>query len=406
MFWDKWIPKKYHYKQEVCAVKVTFLENGINYNYVKLKNKNNKLSLDGYSSNQEQLELPESVEKNKIPVVIIINGKGIVIKKVEWNDDSEKSEDEIIQSNLPAINAAEFYIQLYKQGNNTGYITLCRRDQIDNTLHEFKSKKLEIASVDIGVPVVMGLQPVWQNYNTINTTYYSIQLTNNAIDAISTRKDADNLQFKVDDISLNPENVIGFAAGLAYFTQQQFLYNANVELASLLTQQVEKNKFRFLQIVVVALALIVSFGNVLIYTNYFTKNNKIETELNVYQGKYEQINTLLNDYQKKKDLIENAGVLSKNKLSEYADKIAGTIPNEVALTELYFNPEIDNEEDSLLTFNKNNIVLKGNCNKSLIINEWANVLKMQKFIKDVALEKFNYNNEGLLPNFEIRIETH
>jgi hypothetical protein len=50
-------------------------------------------------------------------------------------------------------------------------------------------------------------------------------------------------------------------------------------------------------------------------------------------------------------------------------------------------------------------VIKGNCNKSLILNEWVSVLKMQKFIKDVSLEKFTFNKETALPNFEIRIIT-
>ncbi|MBL7932786.1 MAG: hypothetical protein JNL60_12830 [Bacteroidia bacterium] len=127
----------------------------------------------------------------------------------------------------------------------------------------------------------------------------------------------------------------------------------------------------------------------------------------VYQGKYEQVNQLLSDYQKNKDLIENAGVLGKNSLSEYADKIGKTLPDEVVLTELYFNPKQDKDEteDSLVTFQNKQLILRGNCGKSFIVNEWLSVLKMQKFIRDVNLEKFVYNNNGVAPNFEIKLKT-
>jgi hypothetical protein len=72
-----------------------------------------------------------------------------------------------------------------------------------------------------------------------------------------------------------------------------------------------------------------------------------------------------------------------------------------------FNPktEKDDSEDSLITFQNGQLTIKGNCNKSLIINEWVNVLKMQKFVRDVSLEKFAYNNDGVLPNYEIKVLT-
>ena len=84
------------------------------------------------------------------------------------------------------------------------------------------------------------------------------------------------------------------------------------------------------------------------------------------------------------------------------------MPNEVQLTNLYFNPKNTKEDnkDSLVTFFAKEIIIKGNCNQSLVINEWVNILKLQKFIKEVNLEKFNYNKDNFLPNFEIKLKTN
>jgi Tfp pilus assembly protein PilN len=405
MFWERWIPKKYLVKSEICGVEVVFSEEGLSYNTTYLKN-GKKLELISALSSKDKPGFSKAVEKNKIPLVIVINGKGVILKKAALFGTESGGFEEVIRENLPTINQDEFYIQLFRQGDSHVFITLCRKEQVNSVVDELKRQKKDIAAVLIGSPAVIGLQPLWSSFNNVQTSTHQVELTNELADAFTLRPSV-NESVKIDGISIGAEYVLGFSAGLCYLMQRRIAETNNAELLSIGRLHTEKNKFRFLMILVVVIAFTVAVTNVLFYTSYFDKNNKLETELSVYQGKYEQINQLLSDYQKKKDLIEGAGVLNRNKLSEYADKIAKTIPGEVALTEMYFNPKDENEEseDSLVKFKNKELVIKGNCNKSLIINEWVNVLKMQKFIKDVSLEKFSYNNEGLLPNYEIRLIT-
>lgn len=405
MFWDKWIPKKYLVKSEICSVEVAFSDNGTVFYYTHLKNKNNKLEVV-YTNTSEKLEFPKSIEKNKIPVLIIANGKGVVLKKISLSENNEQNFEELIRANLPTINTADFFVQLYKASSNTAFIALCRKEQINSVLEELKNKKIEVANVLIGATVITGLKPLWSDFNSIPTTFHTVELTNGNVDTITTAANEIS-KVKIEDIDLDSLNTLGFAGGLSYLTQQKISETDSLELLDIENKHKEKNKFSVLMIACVAIAFLLAITNVVFYTSYFDKNNKLETELSVYQGKYEQINQLLSDYQQKKGLIENAGILNRNKLSEFADKIGATIPQEVVLTELYFNPKNDTEEseDSLIVFYNKQMILKGNCNKSMIINDWVNVLKMQKFIKEVSLEKFSYNNEGILPNFEIKIAT-
>ncbi|PBQ30204.1 hypothetical protein CNR22_00005, partial [Sphingobacteriaceae bacterium] len=74
MFWDKWIPQKYYVKSEVCAVEICFREEGKVYYYSQLRNKNNKLELISNGTLQDLNALPEVIRKNKIPLVLIVNG--------------------------------------------------------------------------------------------------------------------------------------------------------------------------------------------------------------------------------------------------------------------------------------------------------------------------------------------
>ena len=407
MFWDKWIPEKYLIKSEICAVEVCFTDDGIIYYYTVLKNKNNKLEISDSGFSNDNLKLPLAISKNKIPVFIVINGKGIILKKVTLNENSEPAMEEIIRQNLPAINSDDFYIQLYKQKDFSGFLVLCRKSQLDTIVAELKKEKLDIADILLGAPAIIGLEPLWTNHNSIKTSLQKVMLTNGSLDEIHNTPSDEHEDIKIEGLSFSSQHTLGFSGGLTYLMKQHIVINNNIELVSYNERHIEKNKFRFLSLVAVAVAFLLAVTNVVFYTSYFDKNNKLETELGVYQGKYDQINQLLNDYQKNKNLIENAGVLNKNKLSEYGDRIGKTLPDEVILSELYFNPkkDTDESEDSLITFENKHLILKGNCSKSFIVNEWINVLKMQKFIKDVSLERFAYSNEGILPNFEIRLIT-
>jgi len=407
MFWDKWIPAGSLIKSEVCAMEVCYKESGTIYYYTHLKNKNKKLEIVATGVCADFLTLPPTISKNKIPLVLIINGKGVIIKKITLSENSVSDTEKIVRQNLPAIQLEDFYAQIFKQENNAAFLTLCRKGQLDALLSGIKTAKLELGAVFIGTPAIIGLQPLWTNFNTIPASLHKVELSNNALDVILSSEDANEETVKIEELSFSSHYTLGFAGGLSYLMRRFLAENSSAKLDAISSDHLEKNKLRFLVLLAVGIAFFAAVANVIFYTSYFDKNNKLETELSVYQGKYDEINQLLTDYQDNKDLIENAGILNSNKLSEYADRIGKTLPDEVLLSDLYFNPKNEDQEsnDSLVTFRNKKLVLKGKCAKSFIVNEWINVLKMQRFIKDVSLEKFVYNNQGLLPNFEIQLVT-
>lgn len=408
MWWDKWIPHKFRVKQEIFAIEICIKESETRYHFTHLKQKNRQLELVSTES-VTKLTLPAAVIKNKIPLVIIVNGKGIVLKKINLAENPNEPVQTIVAQHLPTLDTNDFYIQLYKQEDKTAFITLCRKELVNEFLNVLKSLKTDVALVFLGPAEIIGLQPFWSHLSQLQTSVQQMTLSNNCIETISTatfnnEKDA---VFNLDALNIRSSFTLGFSGGFNYLLQNTVKENFNAELTQLETKHLEKNKLRFLQVTAVAFAFAIAVVNVLFYTSYFDTNSKLETELAVYQGKYEEVNKLLDDYQRNKSLIETAGVLSKNRLSEYADRIGSSMPDGITLTDLYFNPKKagDDENDSLVAFDNRLMIIKGNCDKSLIINEWVNVLKTQKFVSDVSLEKYVYTNNGSQPNFEIKLLT-
>jgi Tfp pilus assembly protein PilN len=404
MLLDRFIPKKYLIKSEICALEVVLGDAGIEYHFTIVKNKGKKIEVAYKGTVKDILDLPKQVLKTKIPVILVINGKGVILKKINLPQEEELNTEQIIDQNLPAINKEDLFIQVFKQADRTAYITISRKEVVNSILVKLKENKYDVADVYIGAPAIIGLQPLWNSFNRIATSTHSVELNNGNIDSIQNGVN-EQKAITIGTLDVENENVLGLAVGLGYLMDNKLADCADDELNKLHRVHQEKNKLRVLTVTCVAIAFSIAVINVMFYMNYFDRNNKLETELSVYQGKYDEVNKLLNNYQSKKELIEGAGVLNRNRLSEYADRIGATIPEEVVLGQMYFNPKNEDVEsnDSLVVFENGQLVIKGNCNKSLVVNEWLNVLKMQEFIKAVTLEKFVYSKEGYLPNFEIKI---
>jgi len=404
MFWDKWIPSRFLKKTSVCGVEAVITTEGICFYYAVLKIQKGQLSISHSGNSKQQEDLPAFVTKDKIPVVINISGKGIITKKINLESGENVQQEEIIAEHLPTINQNDFYIQI-NHLSACAFISIIRKEDIDNILNSPSLQNKEIVDIIIGPSYIETIGPIVSKFNLIQSNCYKIDFSNNAIDTISPLSDTDKIfTYDIDGLEIKHTHLMTFAVGFNYLTEGAEITNSNTKFEELKNKHSEKNKLRVVSYSYIGFAAIICLINFLFFNYYFGLNNKLDTELNIYQDKYDQINDLLSNYEKKKQLIDQAGVMSGYPIAKFADKIAGTIPKEVVLIEWVFNPMKKNaEEDSLLCFEKNNISIKGNCNKSLIINEWLNVLKSQNFIQDVNLEKFNFNTESNLPNFEINI---
>ncbi|MBL7893846.1 MAG: hypothetical protein JNK50_01040 [Bacteroidia bacterium] len=327
----------------------------------------------------------------------------MITKKINLNTSDEITAAEFIHNNFPAIQSDEFNIQAHLQTNNSCFVSLIRSSNLNTIVEEIRSIKAEIADVIIGPAAIIALQQLLSGFNQVNSAVNSFNLLNDYVEEIEIA----NSEIKIinlENLSFNTTYLLSIAIGFGYLTQQNNSIDLNKKTL-FKERHLEEQKFKTVLYSLITLAFLLCLINFFLFSNYFSSSNKLQTELDVYQGKYEQINELLENYEKKKVLIEKTGLLENNPISKFADKIASTIPEEVIITEMIFNPINLNEEDSLVAFSKNQLIIKGNCNKSLLINEWVNILKSQSFIQSVSLEKFLFKTESSQPNFELMVET-
>ena len=406
MWWERWIPESYLTKSAICGVECIYSDAGISFNYAILENKKKKLSVSEKGSTYHTSDIIALAKKASAPISLAVTGKGVIVKKVIFSENDSISLPDLLNQHLPAIPFHEFYVQFYKNNSNSGHIAVCRKTQIDEMIKELSKDKTEIVNVFLGSFISNALSVLTEGYNRLSTTTNQLELSNGFVESVMPVNETTQNNLIIDDLIIQPEQTVSFAAGFSYLTRQTNYTSDNSEITGLPTHHSEKLKTRLLLFVVIALIFVISGVNSVLFFQKFEENNTLEVELNLYESKNNQITQLLESYQKKKSLIEQAGIFENKKMSVYADKIAASLPDDILLRELYFNPEEgETEEDSLTNFTENQLIIKGNCSKSLLLNDWINILKSQNFIKGVNLETFIYNSEGHLPNFVLKVDT-
>jgi hypothetical protein len=406
MWWERWIPKSYLTKNAICGVECVFDESGHTFNYAVLQIKKNKVEISEQGTTVDASDILKIAKKQSAPITLTVSGKGVIVKKIIFSENDSLQLKDLLQQHLPAIPFNEFYVQFYKNAENSGNISVCRKEQVNELMSQLTKDKTEVVNVFIGPLICNALSSITSNYNRLSTSVNQLELVSGFVESVQANTGAEPIVLEIEGLKVMSSQTLSFAAGFGYLTQQSNFISDNQELTILPKQHVEKIKTRLLLFVLIAFLFVVSAVNSVLFFQKFEQDSALEVELNLYESKNNQITALLDNYQKKKSLIEQAGIFDNKKMSVYADKIAASLPNDILLRELYFNPEEgETEEDSLTNFTENQLIIKGNCSKSLLLNDWINILKSQSFVKSVNLETFIYNSEGHLPNFVLKVDT-
>jgi hypothetical protein len=406
MWWERWIPKSYVIKSEICGVECLREEDTNTFYYTFLQNKKNKIEITKRGTSSNSSEILSLTKKSSIPIVLAINGKGVISKKIIFSENDSLQLQDLIKQHFSTILVHEFYVQFYQNSNNSGHLVICRKKQVDDIIQQFETKKLEVVNVFLGSLICNSISNLTATFNRIDTSINQLQLVNGEVDTIQSYHNEERTNLTIGDLNLTPNEIIAFSSGFSYLTQQRNYITENIEISQLSIKHSEKIKVKLLIFSMVIFLFVICVANAFIFSQKFVEDNALEVQLNMYESKNSQITQLLENYQKKKSLIEQTGIFENKKLSVYADKIALSLPEDILLRDLYFNPQTEEtEEDSLVSFNSNELIIKGNCTKSLLLNEWVNVLKSQSYVKSVNLESFIFNSEGHLPNFILKVET-
>lgn len=354
------------------------------YSLLTFKKTKDKLdSIDSRSFNT--IENLLEVIDTKLPVVLAIDGKGVLNKKVDQTNEVDLA----WQKN---IDFSTIYYTNYIFNNFT-FMSFCRKNVVEEWLEKFENKKIQILSIYIG-SFLSTLLVETINEERIVSGNLNLVLEQNKLVDFNKLETIPDKKYKVSENLVTNYTLPLYGIALHYFVK-----NESVTLSKRKTDSIDeiiyKKAFSFFGILMLVLFLVSLLLSYMGIQYYASKNAELNIQ-NVYFNKaYQQIISLEEQKKDKEKIIHDSGFLSDKFLSFYAYEIISSTPNTLSLDELNIAPLqklVKHNEKVEIT--PGTLIVKGVTIDEEEFNSWLRDLKKMNWIAKFELESLKKDKKN------------
>jgi Tfp pilus assembly protein PilN len=386
--------------RKIQGVEIIQQAGEVNYHLVVLEIVKGQMNVQDAHENIKSWEVLTEQLDSKLPVVIVLNVRGLLHRKVEANITNKR----LAASVLPNANSDQFYAQgidIY-QGKIASVI---RKEQLMEWLQPFLDAKYWVLDVRLGSFDVVQLLPFLRTEDKIITSAHELTIENKQLTNFQKNKNqsAPNSTILLGDEHIETIFLPAIGAAFRIFVKAP---TNEIEAVFLKTQQENFKQFRIFQlggIAVLAVFFVALLLNFLFFSNYNTKNQELNAQLIYQSTTLNKLDTLKKEYEQQKTFFNKNNLTQRSKTSFYADRIVSTLPSDIQLTTLNIYPKIKKSgmemEATLPEFEQNRIQVKGKISSSIYYNDWKRSLSNLEWI--VNIEQIQYQENGEFGEFEV-----
>lgn len=372
-------------------------------NFVAVSIKRSSLHKEWFRQGMKNIDELKDVNK-KPPVSLVLNGKGVLTKKVKL-----AAEENPVLLVFPQANPAEFYYQVLHSGG-FAFVSIARRSLVDQTITNVQQAGFKVLSVSLGFSAIEPLLSFLAD-GMINTTNYSLSIAQRNISDFELRPvNADDVfqqdEYLVSQQYLQPYDVLAFAAAT------DLLINNAEDVSSVNNETLDAQRddfkhLRYLRAAGLSLitgVFVILLINFFVYHFYYERNNQYLVSGRAVSTQPQQLSDGIRD---REAFLQEQGWLQQPRSSFFADRFAGFLPDGVWLSGLHFNPVNGNllSSSGIFAFRKDTIQLNGACIDPDRINLFISNIRTMKEIKDVVMKNYSYKKEEDIGAFSLDIVT-
>jgi Tfp pilus assembly protein PilN len=353
-----------------------------------------EIQREALSSFNEVQQLLDS----KTPLILIINGKGIVHRKISSSENDTPAI--LLNKLLPNAQVEDFVIQKTPVNTTEIFVSVIRLNVLTDLIQELVKNNLTgITACFLGPFVITTLLPLLNNDLIINErlsiSNFHLQIREQQITNIETITDPFHEHLQIGNDLLPQQLVIAFAGALSYFTG-----NTNDVFNSVLINEIkeefsQKQKFELRGWVLLVATFVILIINYFVFNNYWNENKEMNAQLELTQVALQRYDKLKMEFDQKKQFLEQNGLLENSRTSYYADQLSKKLPLSMQFTNLEIHPlkkKKAGEEENGFLFEKKLIRVSGNCQRNTELNEWMKTIKKQNWVEDIVLSNYRQDN--------------
>ncbi len=354
-------------------------------------------------SDIEDLKLLKARLPKQVPLVLVINGKGVLMRK------TAQPENNLVNQLFPGSNPGDFFSVTCPDEATGQYHFICRKTLVAQVLEALNAAGLQPLSLGIGLtPLVQALPFLEAPDATINTPSYSVAIVQKKIHEIiyGPRERPDASTFMVGGALYKAQQVNALGAVL------QVLLKPADQLEGAITTEAVKaagedykyyKLFHFTKWTVLAALLVLLLGNFFVFNHYFGKNKALAQQADLVRAATQS--SLLEQARSDSSyaFFTSAGWNKNTRHSYYADRIAALAPETVRFSLLQTAPVQESVGAGDLIFANNKIILQGISTDPTELETFSRAIKNIPGVEAVVINNYLYKRDLLAAVFTLEI---
>lgn len=391
---------------KVTGLEIVFLPDGGSvFNISTLKRKGSKLEVEYVKTQIDTWNLVKKELNTSVPLAIVFNGKGILHKKTTINHSDDDNNN--LHKILASAKVQDFYLQVIHSENSEGFISVIRKEIVDDFIKTIANDGFYPLSVTLGPLILNAVIPLIKTHSSITEIGNCTLIVNdNTITTFETNNnDILDRKIYIANEEVKQQAAIAFAAAFRYLFIPKSSLETNITRVLELRKESEQQKlFKTFSWSIMFFFLVALLGNFLLFNHFNKKNNALKEKYNLNKSQLDYISEMKLKINEKQSFIEKSGLKFASRTSFYADRIALDLPETIRLIDISVNPieKIIKPEEPII-FTHKVISVKGSCKKSTELNNWIRVLNENDWIKDVLVINYKQENAREPGEFEIKI---
>lgn len=363
------------------------------YNVLTVKKKGNKIDIVSMASFDSFDKVARNIDL-KIPVLLAIDGKGILNKEIDFNTESDVN----WYKNIDFESICHTSII----GSGSNFMSFCRKNIVNEITEQFLKKGFQVADIYIGSFLAALLYDVVKK-ESLTSNDLLLEFDNKKL--VQFTKQAEPV--KKENYTIGKEVISNqflplYGIIVHFFIQQKEVSKTTNETLS--TEEIiYKKAFNILGITMLIGFLSSLLLSYLLIQYYGSKNAELNLQ-NVYSNQsYQLILDLEKQKENKQQLLNESGFLSSKFLSFYSYEIIKGIPGDISLTDLNIIPvSKEVKATQKISFEAKSIVIKGETFNETSFNNWMEKLKKMSWLKNFEIISFKKDKKNK-SQFEIKI---
>lgn len=362
------------------------------FSAVVLKQSKNAITLIKQVQGIKSIEELKGIINTKTPVSIVINGKGILHKKIEVLESDTTTS--LLGKILPNSKPEDFLLFRYSIDESRAFVSVIRKNILDPIIEQLQKAEFDVINVSLGPFVIANLLPlINENKNgSIITEHFTLQTEQGVITDYTITQNNTETTVKIGNDTVSNYLLLAFAASF-----MEFIGTTQSDIPTVTTL---RNTYKSKRIFKLAgTSLLIFFISVLsinafVHDHYSKRAKNLNSQVNVSRDMLQNLEKLKTELSEKSAFMNKMGLLQAGRTSFYADRIAETTPASIQLKEMNINPLVKNpNDDKDIAFNVNSIIIKGDCKKNTELNIWIKQIKQFDWVREVTLTNFTQDKE-------------